>query len=79
MASWAKSSISSVERARSAPNSASTAPVTASSPAMAAVWERADASPSRELPTFITTTGLRAARAAARAATKLAPSRMPSA
>jgi len=73
------SSISSVVRARTTPNSASTAFVTASSPAMEAVWLCAAWAPTVEVPTFIITTGLRAARAAARAARKLPDSRMPSA
>ena len=75
----AMSSISSVVRARTTPNSASTAAVTASSPAMEAVWLRAAWAPTAEVPTFIMMTGLRAWRAASRAASRLSDSRMPSA
>ena len=73
------SSISSVVRARTTPNSASTASVTASLPAIDAVCDCAACAPSVLVPTFIITTGLRAARAAASAARKLSDSRMPSA
>ena len=79
VAASAMSSISSVERARTTPNSASTASITASSPAIEPVCERAAAAPAVLPPTFISTTGLRACRAAASAAMKVAPSRTPSA
>lgn len=74
----AMSSSSSVLGARITPNSSSTASVTASSPAMEAVCDLAATVPSALRPTFISTTGFFAARAAARAAMKLSDSRMPS-
>ncbi len=72
------SSISSVVRARTTPNSLSTASVTASSPAIEAVCDLAAAVPSALRPTFISTIGFFAAFAAASAARKLSASRTPS-
>ena len=72
------SSASSVVRARITPNSAITASVTRSSPAIDAVCDRAASRPIDDVPTFIMITGLRTRRAAANAARKLSGSRMPS-
>ena len=75
----AMSSISSEVRARSTPNSAITASVTASSPAIEAVCDFAAWVPSALRPTFIITIGFLAARAASNAAIRPGASRMPSA
>ena len=57
-------------RARTTPNSPSTASITASLPAIEAVCDCAAALPIALRPTFIITTGLRARRAASSAATR---------
>ena len=73
------SSISSELRARSTPNSFSTASVTASSPAIDAVCDFAALPPSSLRPTFCMMIGFFAARAASNAAISPDASRMPSA
>ena len=72
------SSISSVVLARSAPNRRRAASKLASDPASEAVCEAAASAPTAERPTFITTTGLRALRAASSALNRAGRSLTPS-
>jgi hypothetical protein len=75
---WAARTMSSGSRASVTPSSRHTAAKASKAPARLAVCERAEATPASVRPVFSTRSGLPAARDAAAARRKRAPSRNPS-